>query len=597
MEGISRGVTLGDRYELSRALSSRDDVEQWIATDTTLGREVTITCFAADHPYAAAALDSARRVAGVEDHRLVRVLDVGTDEQVSFVVEEAVHHASSVAALLREDTLPAEEVRRVIGEAASGLETARARGLHHLILTPHHVLRARDGSIQVSGVAIGAALDGRDDEQSSNASRDDVVALVKVAYAGLTGQWPGPDDVPGVPKANRRADGMLPGPTELVSGVPGDLDTLARTTLNDDEGPLTPGELARQLSPWSSEQVFGVGGKAPQARGSAPGARAAGAQAAQGKAAAGAAVAAGAAGAAGAGAGRAASYSEERASGPRSTDEDETTVAAFAGRDDEPTMVGRRPELDRDATAAYQPVQVPSRIDEDDDYEELEPPLPLLNTGREEPDRDSSRLALAIVAGVVAVALILAFFGLRSLFSPGDDEPDQAASSGPSATSTQGSSTSAPPSTSSAPAGGPIKVQSISGFDPEGRGNEHDELALKAIDGDPETAWRTYIYKSEEFGKLKSGVGLMLNLGEAQDVRSVSVTLKGSSSSDMTVYVTDEKRLRDAKELGKISGSGEQTATAATPVKGRYVIVWITKLAQEGGNAFRDQISEIKVSS
>ncbi|KNX38751.1 protein kinase family protein [Luteipulveratus halotolerans] len=595
MEGISRGATLGDRYELSRALSSRDDVEQWIATDTTLGREVTITCFAADHPYAAAALDSARRVAGVEDHRLVRVLDVGTDDEVSFVVEEAVHHASSVAALLREDTLPAEEVRRVIGEAASGLETARARGLHHLILTPHHVLRARDGSIQVSGVAIGAALDGRDDEQSSNASRDDVVALVKVAYAGLTGHWPGPDDVPGVPQAERRADGMLPGPTELVSGVPGDLDTLARTTLNDDEGPLTPGELARQLSPWSSEQVFGVGGKTPQAgrTGSRAGATSAGP--AHGKAAAGAAVGA----AAGASAGRAASYSEERASGPRTTDDDETTVATFAGTDDDPTMVGRRPELDRDATAAYRPVQVPSRIDEDDDYEELEPPLPLLNSGREEPDRDSSRLALAIVAGVVAIALILAFFGLRNLFSPGDDEPDQAATSAPSATSSQSapSTSSRPPSTSTTPAGGPITVQSISGFDPEGRGNEHNELAFKAIDGDPETAWRSYIYKSETFGRLKSGVGLMLNLGEAQDVRSVSVTLKGSASSDMTVYVTDEKRLRDAQELGKISGSGEQTATAAQPVKGRYVIVWITKLAQESGDEFRDQISEIKVSS
>ncbi|MDE9365366.1 protein kinase family protein [Luteipulveratus sp. YIM 133132] len=592
MEGISRGVTLGGRYELGRALSSRDDVEQWIATDSTLGREVTVTCFAADHPHGAAALDSARRVAGVEDHRLVRVLDVGSDEDVSYVVEEAVHHASSVAALLREDNLPSEEVRRVIGEAASGLEAARARGLHHLILSPHHVLRARDGSIQVSGVAIGAALEGRDDEQASNASRDDVVALVKVAYAGLTGQWPGPDEAPGVPTAERRADGLLPGPAELVTGVPGDLDTLCRTTLNDDEGPLTPGELARQLSPWSSEQVFGAGGRDQAEQRSASAAQ-------QSRPAAKVAVGSAAAGATVTGAGsRAASYGEEQASGVSAREDEPTMVRAFAGADPDATAVGRPPALDHDATTTYRPMSVPARIDEDDDYDdELEPPLPMLSYGREEPDRDSSRLALGIVAGVVVLALVLGFLGLRSLFSS-DSNEDTTAQPGPSVSaSASATGPTARPSTSApTPAAGPIAVQSVSSFDPEGGGNEKDELARFAIDGKPDTKWRTYIYTSDTFGRMKSGVGLMLDLGSAKDVRSVAVSIDGAPSN-LTVYVTDVKRLRGAKTLGTISGSGEQTAAASQPIKGRYVIVWITKLSQEQRSAFRDQIAEIKVSS
>ncbi|AKU14994.1 protein kinase family protein [Luteipulveratus mongoliensis] len=589
MEGISRGVTLGGRYELSRALSSRDDVEQWIATDSTLGREVTITCFAADHPHAAAALDSARRIAGVEDHRLVRVLDVGTDEHVSFVVEEAVHHATSVAALLREDRLPAEEVRRIIGEAASGLETARARGLHHLILTPHHVLRARDGSVQVSGVAIGAALAGRDDDPSAGASRDDVVALVSVAYAGLTGEWPGSDEVPGVPSAERRADGQVTSPAEVVTGVPGDLDTLCRTTLNDDEGPLTPGELARQLSPWSSEQVYGAGGREPGAPGApAAGPSGNGVRPASGSRPGLSGIKAGTA--AGGAAVGAAAVRGPSARATRTTEDDPTMVRTF--QEDDATMIGRRPEFDEDATTTYRPGPLPARIDEDDDYEELEPPIPLLNTGREEPDRDSSRLALGIVAGVVVIALVLAFFGLRSIFSGGDD------SNNPAGPTLQSGTTSAsqPGSSSGRPASGPIAVQSISSFDPEGRGNEKDELARLAIDGNPDTRWRSYIYKNETFGGIKSGAGLILNLGSAKDVRSVQVSISGETT-DITVYVSDEKRLSGAKELGKISGTGDQTATASQPVKGQYVIVWITKLSQEQRRAFRDQIAEIKVSS
>lgn len=608
MEGISQGVTLGGRYTLDRALSSRDGVEQWIATDTTLGREVTLTAFPSSGPHAAAAMDSARRVASVEDHRLVRVLDVGDDDEINYVVEEAVHHSDSVAALLREDTIPAEEIRRIVGEAASGLETARARGLHHLILTPHHVLRARDGSVTVSGVAIGAALDGRDDDDASDTSREDVTALVSVVYAGLTGEWPGPDEVPGVPSVSRRADGQVPAPSELVDSVPGDLDTLCRTTLNDDKGPATPGELARQLSPWSAEQVYAAGGR-PPSRGTA----AAALPTTKGKptrsrVAAGAGIAAtGASVAKGASANGAVTHTAPVGDLEDITDPGlrRTETARFGDADDtmhgtldsDATMIGRRPEFDHDDTTTFRPIR-PRDLDadEDDRYSELEPPVPLLNLGTEEPDRDSSRLALSIVAGAVVLALILGFLGIRSLLSPGGgDEADSPSTGLPTVTSS--SSPGATTSTSSTAAQGQvIPIKSITSFDPEGDNNEHDELARRAIDNDPQTVWQTHVYGSGTFGRTKEGAGLILTLDSPQPVRSVKVSIEGASS-DMTVYVTDQTRLRGAKELGKISGSGEQTASAAQPVTGRYVIVWITRLSEEGSRAFRDKIAEVGVTS
>ena len=117
-------------------------------------------CFAANDPNADATLDAARRAAGVDHDRLVRILDVGRSDEIAFFVEEALYEAHTLTHLLEQGGLPSEEARRIAGETATGLEAARGRGLHHLQLTPAYVLRTGDGSVKVSGLATAAALAG-----------------------------------------------------------------------------------------------------------------------------------------------------------------------------------------------------------------------------------------------------------------------------------------------------------------------------------------------------------------------------------------------------------------------------------------------------
>ena len=180
MHGVGPGSLVGGRYLVHQRLSAHPRFERWTASDQALERDVVLLCFDARSGMAPAVLDAARRAAGVEERRLVRVLDVGagtpssngthgtpstqsppspqgTDPAgpgpaVSYVVEEPVTGARSVASMLADGGLPADDARRLAGETASALESARARGLHHLLLTPRSVLQLPDGSVKVRGL-------------------------------------------------------------------------------------------------------------------------------------------------------------------------------------------------------------------------------------------------------------------------------------------------------------------------------------------------------------------------------------------------------------------------------------------------------------
>lgn len=284
MQGVGPGTILGGRYAVTLRTSEGAHHERWRATDHTLERDVVLVCFAAGSSVAAAALDAARRAAGIEDPRLVRVLDVGTDQGVGFIVEEPLTGAVTLTQLVQSGGLAADEVRRLTGEAATALDKASHRGLHHLALTPASLVRMADGAVKVRGLATEAALTDTDGLSDERASRADAVGLVKLAYAGLTGRWPmvAVDDgliAAGAPVGLEAAPTIVGGvaaPSEIAVGVPNDLDLICRMTLGEGRrGPVSPGDLALQIAPWPSEQATSDGatgiGLHGQGRGSSSG--------------------------------------------------------------------------------------------------------------------------------------------------------------------------------------------------------------------------------------------------------------------------------------------------------------------------------------
>ena len=599
MQGVGPGSVLGGRYAVTLRTSEGVHHQRWGAHDHTLEREVVLVCFSATASVAAAALDAARRAAGIEDSRLVRVLDVGTDQGVGFIVEEPLTGAVPLSHLLQSGGLAADEVRRLTGEAATALDKASHRGLHHLALTPSALLRMPDGAVKVRGLATEAALTDADRLSDERASRADAVGLVKIAYAGLTGRWPmvAVDDglIPAGASVGLEAAPTIVGgvaaPSEIAVGVPNDLDLICRMTLGSGRrGPISPGDLALQIAPWPAEQATSDGGTGMRLRGredseslhptrvmppvdadAEPG------------------VGPGVAGAIGdrvgsfarAAADKAAARAAERRAtreGDVDDDFDDTFDDRFGGED-------------IDLVDAFEDAP-PAR---------LEPPVPVF--GRDAPEAPSgtqSRIALAIVGVLVLVAL---FIGVGNVMKIGQHDGTPAPET-VTQTRTAGStrppttSTPAPPTTTQAPPAAPVAVVGGTGFDPED-GTETDQNVKLSHDGNPGTEWRSRWYGSDSFNGNKAGVGVLLDLSAPTAVKEVQLVL--GAAQDVTVYATDSASTKSLDGAQKIGSATNANGTVVIKANGEIrpaskIIILVTKAAPaEAANHYRAQISEVTV--
>ena len=625
MQGVGPGTVLGGRYALSRRLTQHPDLERWSAHDATLRREVALTIVGAENPNRAGVLDAARRAAGVEDARLVRILDVGTQDDNSFIVEEAMTGSESLATILLQGPLPADEARRIAGETAQGLETAGQRGLHHLRLTPHHILIAPDGAIRVSGVAIAATIDGPEQQEldAAAASRRDAVSLVAIVYAALTCRWPLDEEVSGVEPAPRTIDGAV-APSEIASGVPGDLEALCRMTLNNAAGPLTPRDFAIGIAPWPHERVYRAGVD-PTVVLHLPGG-----EDVSGSAPVVAAVVSGAAESTVAisindlqandpsGGTTEVFWPSESALHPDGVESTATpsvphkaaaagvaTAEAFgsasAGAGSAAGALGGSPSaFARGAEQAVPPADSQhsrERLGPSDglstNFNDVEPPLPLLPASTAlPPSRGQSKIVMLVMAAFVAMAL---FFGYHGLFGAGGISLGLPTAQH-TGTVTAPAVTASPAPQAGATTAGSIAILSASGFDPQGDQTENNSQAAKVYDGNPATTWSSELYTTAQFGSLKQGVGLLLDLGQPTSVHTVTIDL-ANGPLDVTVYAATSPNIQGATVIGTASAASGRIQLKASTVmpQSRYVIVWFTSLAPLDGQ-FGASVSEIALN-
>jgi hypothetical protein len=196
-------------------------------------------------------------------------------------------------------------------------------------------------------------------------------------------------------------------------------------------------------------------------------------------------------------------------------------------------------------------------------------------------------LILVVVAGVVAATSPLWH----------RHQAGRAAATGLSHPSTKRSTTAAV-----------LKPAGASGYDPltsqaNDPGNENSQYAKQAIDGNPGTAWTSQYYASPQFGNLKTGSGLIVDMGTAIRLSSIQVSFGQAAGADVQIKIGNSD-VRSAAALASFTTvaaaenvGGTYTFTSKSTTTGRFVLIWFTKLPPDPGHdgKFMAQISNVIV--
>jgi hypothetical protein len=605
------GDVLADRYKLTDLLTESKGGRFWRAFDSVLHRDVAVHIIACDDERAPLLRGAARTSATVLDRRMLRVLDIDEAAERCFVVNEWGSGTSLDILLADAGPLSPTVSAWVIAEAADTLALAHEAGVAHGRLVPENVLIATDGSVRLIGFAVDAALHGLPSGRVST----DITDLAGLLYAAMTGKWAGVSTsaVPPAPSSH----GHVLRPRQVRAGIPRTLDSLCDHVLNHGgETEVTAAMLADSLrdflgasagaaEAWLARIEHPRRGEGPVVLPPMPDppVREAIREPAP----------------------------EEPVSRPGDSDGDQPAVEEglptqagmpiFHEDTDEVTWLRHHTDKPPPPPEFEPAPERPLFAPEPEDGQPVRRPRaapagqatggsgfwPWENTGPasmtgsgvlpayvdddEEDDRPAPGTSMLRLAGIIAacllvlVAVVIAFNLGRGKTPLGATPDDPTSTPARSITS------------SNTPDATPITGATAHDFDPQGTGGENPDEAHLAVDGDPTTSWTTLRY-TQQFGPegLKTGVGLVLDLGTGHAVSQVDLTTVGSPTS-ISVYVSSTN---PANLVGLTpAGTTEITSTHATvsfdrPLTGRYVVVWLTKLPVVPGG-FRGGIAEAVV--
>jgi serine/threonine protein kinase len=156
------------------------------------------------------------------------------------------------------------------------------------------------------------------------------------------------------------------------------------------------------------------------------------------------------------------------------------------------------------------------------------------------------------------------------------------------------------PSSTLSAASHELPIAAVRDFDPLGDdGSENPQLTGLVNDGDPSTAWATQHYKTADFGGLKSGLGLWIDLGRASSLDRVAI------ASSLPGW-TFELKAGPSPEAAGAPLPAESGATSFTvgpsgrivvdlrSITARGVLVWITHLAPQN-HQYQASIGDVSV--
>lgn len=624
---IRPGDVLADRYRLVDLLTESGGGRFWRAHDRVLERHVALHVIAEADERAAALLEAARRSATVHDRRLLRVLDADRADGLCYVINEW-GSGDSLDIMLAAGPLGPRRAAWLVSEVAGAVAAGHAVGVCHGRLIPENVIVDNTGSVRLIGFAVDAAMHGLPPGRVST----DVADLGGLLYCALTGKWPGVSS-----SALTEAplvQGRVLRPRQVRAGIPRPLDALCDEVVNPYSGPA--GARLREVHDVASAQGIAdyLGAFVGDTSGLVEAEAAAGHRETIEVAALPAIPDPPAPDSPPSP--EAPEAPETEAPAPQPVDEpagpstelptqaglpifdDETDDVSWLDAPGEPAPppppFEEPPE--RPLFAPSPAGGAPARTPRPGAAPPPTPPTPTppkpapaappggarggfwpwdtgTSTGaiaaidepiEEVPGRSWLRLAAVIAAAVLLLLAVVVAYNLGRGRTPLGAVPDD-----DGATPTPSSQTPI------SPAANPITGVTATSFDPEGTPpEENPELAPLAVDGDKATAWRTVTYK-QNFGPggLKTGVGLVLDLGSSRNVTAVDVTVLGGSTG-LSLFLSDTApaSLDGLTAVATATVDTSDRIELEQPTQGRYLTVWLTSVPATP-DGFRGEVAEV----
>jgi eukaryotic-like serine/threonine-protein kinase len=244
----------------------------------------------------------------------------------------------------------------------------------------------------------------------------------------------------------------------------------------------------------------------------------------------------------------------------------------------------------------------------EEDYEDVGP-LRFAQNTTTEPSRSTPKIVVG-VATLAVIAIIGLVFGIRAITSSGDPGPTTTNKAGAGTTAGTGTDggtdTPAPQPKKIALTGNMVRI-----VDPPKGDREDTGQAAFTVDNDPDTVWETQRFTRADFGNLKKGMGVLINLGTPRRLAEISVETSspgvamdirtgpadyGDNSDGDKKIVGTYKKLGDG-DTEKTDGTRQVFSVFDPNQKYQYVLVFLTELprAEEGGG-YKVSVNKIELT-
>jgi cytoskeletal protein RodZ len=138
---------------------------------------------------------------------------------------------------------------------------------------------------------------------------------------------------------------------------------------------------------------------------------------------------------------------------------------------------------------------------------------------------------------------------------------------------------------------------SVAAFGPAGTADgDNPQLAPLAVGGNPARPWYSQWYATAEFGQLKAGTGLLLDMGHPVTVSSVRLSLVSRSGADLQLRAGSKPASAWLPRVASASNAGGTVQVRlGAPVHVRYLLIWFTKLPPDAAGTYQAGVYQISV--